>query len=120
MLRRVKRLEDDGAIVGYRAVIDPSALGINLQALILVQLSEHSRTSLAEFEAVLTPIPAVRACFHVTGRFDMVLVIAARDLHHLAELIRYDIAKVPRVAKLETMLLLTAVKPDGGWPGLPN
>ena len=61
-------------------------------------------------------MPGVRACYHVTGQFDMVVELALRDLDHLVQLIRVDIARIPGVMNLETMLIMAEAVEDEGWP----
>ena len=116
MLGRVRRLERSGAIRGYRAIIDPAALGVTVRALVVARLREHSEESIREFERGIKQVPGVRACYHVTGQFDMVVELALRDLDHLGQLIRVDIARVPGVMNLETMLVLAESVEDEGWP----
>jgi Lrp/AsnC family leucine-responsive transcriptional regulator len=120
MLGRVRRLERSGAIRGYRAVIDPAALGITLRALVVARLREHSEESIREFEKGIEQVPGVRACYHVTGQFDMVVELALRDLDHLGQLIRVDIARIPGVMNLETMLIMAEPVADDGWPVVPE
>ena len=120
MLGRVRRLEDSGAIRGYRAVVDPAALGIAVQAMVVVKLREHSEEAIREFEAAVKGVLGVRACYHVTGQFDMVMVLALRDLDHLSQMIRVDLAKIPGVTQLETMLILAESVADEGWPVFPE
>ena len=116
MLGRVRRLEKSGAIRGYRAIIDPAALGVTVRALVVARLREHSEESIREFEKGIKDVPGVRACYHVTGQFDMVVELALRDLDHLGQLIRVDIARIPGVMNLETMLVLAESVEDEGWP----
>ena len=116
MLGRVRRLERSGAIRGYRAVIDPAALDIAVRAFVVARLREHSEESIKAFEEGIQAVPAVRACYHVTGQFDMVVELAVRDLDHLGQLIRVDIARIPGVMNLETMLILAESVGDEGWP----
>ncbi|NLE23196.1 MAG: Lrp/AsnC family transcriptional regulator [Actinobacteria bacterium] len=118
MLGRVRRLERSGAIRGYRAVIDPAALGITVRALVVARMHEHSEQAIKEFERAIKEVPGVRACYHVTGQFDMVVELALRDLDHLGQLIRVDIARIPGVMNLETMLVLAESVEDHGWPVL--
>jgi len=120
MLGRVRRLEESGAIRGYRAVVDPAALGITVQALTVVKLREHSERAILEFEEAVKGVVGVRACYHVTGQFDMVMVLALRDLAHLAQMIRVDLARIPGVMQLETMLIMAASVADEGWPVFPE
>ncbi len=120
MLGRVRRLEKAGAIRGYRAIIDPTALGITVRALVVARLREHSERSIQAFEEGIRNVPGVRACYHVTGQFDMVVELALRDLDHLGQLIRVDIARIPGVMNLETMLILAESVEDEGWPVVPQ
>ncbi len=118
MLGRVRRLERSGAIRGYRAIIDPAVLGITVRALVVARLKEHSERAIMEFEKGIHKVPGVRTCYHVTGQFDMVVELALRDLDHLGQLIRVDIARIPGVTNLETMLILAEPIADQGWPNV--
>jgi len=116
MLGRVRRLEESGAIRGYRAMVDPAALGIHVQAVVAVRLREHSEQAIMDFEAAVKDIVGVRTCYHVTGQFDMLMLLALRDLDHLSQMIRVDLARIPGVMQLETMLILSESVGDDGWP----
>jgi Lrp/AsnC family leucine-responsive transcriptional regulator len=116
MLGRVRRLERSGAIRGYRAIIDPAVLGITVRAFVVARLREHSEQSIKVFEEGISQVNGVRACYHVTGQFDMLIELALRDLDHLGQLIRVDIARIPGVMNLETMLIMAQSVAEEGWP----
>ncbi len=116
MSERVRRLEGEGHIGGYRALVNPHSLGIGLQAFVAAELVRHDTACIATFEAGVAALPAVRACYHVAGRFDYLLHVAVRDLEHLGSLIKDEIAAISGVDKVETMLVYSEVKPDTGWP----
>jgi len=116
MSERVRRLQQDGHIVGYRALIDPASLGLGLQAFVAAELVRHEAACIESFERGIAALDDVRACYHVAGRFDYLLHVAVRDLEHLGRLIKHDIAAIPGVDKVETMLVYSEVKPDAGWP----
>jgi Lrp/AsnC family leucine-responsive transcriptional regulator len=116
MSERVRRLEADGHISGYRALLRPESLGIGLQAFVAAELVHHETGCIAGFERGVVALADVRACYHVAGRFDYLLHVAVRDLEHLGRLIKDDIAAIPGVDKVETMLVYSEVKPDAGWP----
>jgi Lrp/AsnC family leucine-responsive transcriptional regulator len=120
MSERVRRLEQDGHIVGYRALVNPASLGIGLQAFVAAELNHHSTASIESFERGIVTLKDVRACYHVAGRFDYLLHVAVRDLEHLGHLIKFDIAAIPGVDKVETMLVYSEVKSDAGWPVQPE
>jgi Lrp/AsnC family leucine-responsive transcriptional regulator len=116
MSERVRRLQVEGHIQGYRALVAPASLGIGLQAFVAAELVRHGTECIAEFERGVIALPDVRACYHVAGRFDYLLHVAVRDLEHLGQLVKYDIAAIPGVDRVETMLVYSEVKPDAGWP----
>ena len=116
MLERVRRLEGNNVVKGYRAIIDPEKLGLSIQASVTVNLYRHDADHIRKFEEVLRRIPYVRACYHLSGRFDYLLHIAARDLNQLGELVKKEIASLPGFGKSETFLIFSEVKSDEGWP----
>jgi DNA-binding Lrp family transcriptional regulator len=120
MSERVRRLEGEGHITGYRALVDPASMGIGLQAFLAAELVHHATASIETFESGVVALPDVRACYHVAGRFDYLLHVAVRDLEHLGRLIKDDIAAIPGVDKVETMLVYSEVKPDTGWPAFDD
>jgi Lrp/AsnC family leucine-responsive transcriptional regulator len=119
MSERVRRLEQDGHITGYRALVSPTSLGLGLQAFVAAELVRHDPECIEGFEKGVNMLVDIRACYHVAGRFDYLLHVAVRDLEHLGQLVKYDIAAIPGVDKVETMLVYSEVKPDRGWPVTP-
>ena len=113
----MRRLERDGAIRGYRADVAPEALGVGLQAFVAAELNAHSRDSHRGLRA--RHRPGARACAPATTSpvaSTTCCTSPCSDLEHLGRLIKTDIAAIPGVAKLETLLVLTEVKADEGWP----
>lgn len=115
MLDRVRRLEEKGYIRGYRAELDPKALGYQVAAMVMINLGRHESQRIEAFEAGVAAIPEVKMCFHVTGRYDYVLHLAARDIDHLSELVKHKIGALDAVEKQETFLVLSTVKEDQGF-----
>lgn len=116
MSERVRRLQQEGHIQGYRAIIAPGSLGVGLQAFVAAELVRHGTDCIEEFEGGVRALPEIRACYHVAGRFDYLLHVAVRDLEHLGQVVKHDIAAIPGVDRVETMLVYSEVKPDAGWP----
>jgi Lrp/AsnC family leucine-responsive transcriptional regulator len=116
MSERVRRLEQEGHITGYRALVNPASLGLGLQAFVAAELIGHQTKWIDSFERGVVGLRDVRACYHVTGRFDYLLHLAVRDLEHLGRVIKHDIAAIPGVDKVETMLVLAEPVEDHGWP----
>jgi len=116
MLDRVKKLEDKGIIKGYRAVMDPEKLGLKAQGFACISLDRHQVKDIEILENEIKNIPNVRACYHITGRFDYLLHVVALELGDLGDLIKEKLATIPGMGKIETFIVYAEVKPDQGWP----
>ncbi len=115
MLNRVKNLKEKGIIKSYRAVIDPKAIGYSVQALIMLNLSQHQFQSIASFEERLLQLPEVKVGYHITGRYDYAIHVVLRDIDHLANLIKDTISKLPGLERQETFFIFSAIKEDAGY-----
>jgi len=116
MLDRVKKLETKGIVKGYRAVVDPEKLGLKAQGFACISLDRHREKDIKLLENEINKIPNVRACYHITGRFDYLLHVVAPDLGDLGNLIKEKLATIPGMGKIETFIVYAEVKPDQGWP----
>ena len=116
MLERVRRLEERGYLNGFKAIVDPEKLGLGVQALISVSLGQHSTKTIRPFEQAVKSIPNIMVCYHVTGRFDYMLHIVAKNLKELGILVKEQIASLPGVGKTETFLIFSEIKNDNGFP----
>ena len=84
-LRRIKRLEEEGFIKNYVAILDHTKIGRGLMAFTHVQLKDHSQKSLGNFEQEIIRFPEVLECYHMSGEYDFILRVAVKDLptYHL-------------------------------------
>lgn len=114
-LERVRRLEERGLVRGYRAILDPPSLGYQVQAMVLINLDRHQAGSIDEFEARVRAVPEVVTCLHVTGRYDYMLHVVARDIDHLRDLLTRGLGAIQGVEKQETFLVLSTVKENTGF-----
>ena len=109
-LARVQRLRSGGVLRGAHADVDPQALGIGLQALIAVQLRQHSRAQVKAFWKHALGLPEVLAVFHVAGTHDFQVHVAVRDAHHLRDLALDAFTTRPEVAHIQTSLIFEWAK----------
>lgn len=114
-LERVRRLEERGVITGYHARLDPHALGLQVQAIVQINLNRHEPGVIDAFEAQVRAVPEVKACYHVTGQYDYILHVVVRDIDHLRELAKHTLAGLRGLEKQETFLILSTVKEDEGY-----
>jgi Lrp/AsnC family leucine-responsive transcriptional regulator len=116
LMERLRRLERNRVIQGYMARIDPRRIDLAVQGFISISLDHHQKDHIRNIEYDIQQIPYVRACYHVAGRFDYLLHVAARDVNHLSELVKSEIASIPGIGKIETFIVFAETKTDGGWP----
>ena len=112
-LERVRGLRRRGVLRGFRADIDPAALGLPLQALIAIRLSVHSREQIEGFTAHVRALDQVLSIFHMTGETDYLLLVAATDPHDLREFVVEHLASDPAVAHAQTSLVYEHVRGPG-------
>jgi DNA-binding Lrp family transcriptional regulator len=112
-LRRVKRLEDDGVIVGYTALLDPVAMGTAFEVLVNVDLTHKDRDSVQRFEAAVSALPEVIEVRRMFGLPDYVIRVGTRDVESYEEFITNDLETAPGIARVDSHLTMKLVKsPD--------
>lgn len=104
-LERVRALRDGKVLLGFRADVDPAALGIGLQAMIAVRLRVHSRDVFDAFREHVLAMPEVVSATYVSGRDDFQIHVAVRDTAHLRDVTLYQLSMRPEVEHIETALI---------------
>jgi Lrp/AsnC family leucine-responsive transcriptional regulator len=107
--RRLDSLEKDGAIKGYHARISSKAVGHPMTAIVHISLSGQFEKSLAEFEAAIKHCHNVLSCHLMTGEYDYVLRIAARDLADYERIHKEWLSAMPHVTKINSAFALREI-----------
>ena len=109
--RRVKILEESGVITGYQAILSPKALGYGVTAFVSVMMESHSQDTARAFEQRLLEIPEIVACHNVSGRYDFLLEVLAKDLESFGEFAREVLQTLPAVKEIYSSFSFKSVKP---------
>jgi Lrp/AsnC family leucine-responsive transcriptional regulator len=109
-LRRVQRLEADGVIAGYAALVDPAAVGLGLQAFVRVQLEKHGSAEVQHFVERVQSWNEVVACHALTGEMDYLLHIVVSDLEHFSRFLLDNLLNETGVADVNSSFVLRTVK----------
>jgi Lrp/AsnC family leucine-responsive transcriptional regulator len=112
-LRRVRALEEGGAISGYRAVINSVAVGKLLSAYMLVNLDQRGANDGEAFLEVIRNDDRIISCAAVTGDFDLILEVSVNDVADLTDLTLDTLLKLPTVRDVVTCLSLRTYKVAG-------
>src|SRR5262249_35516656 len=105
---RIKRMRDSGVLRGAHAEVDPKAFGIGLEALFMIELSKHKRGTVDRFMDDIAGVPEVRFALLVTGRYDVVVHVAVRDMRHRRDLALAGFTNRPGVPRIETSIIFEA------------
>lgn len=108
--RRVRRLEAEGVIRGYAALIDEAALGYGVSVFVSVRLDRQVDEALARFESAVQAFPEVVDCWLMTGARDYLLRIATADLAEFERFLTGRLTRIPGVAAIESSIPLRRVK----------
>jgi DNA-binding Lrp family transcriptional regulator len=115
-LRRVRTLEEKGAIRGYHADLDPSWLGYTITVFAMVSLRSQAEADLEAFERYVAEIPEIRECYMLSGDIDFILKIVARDLASFQQFLTSRLTTAPNVEHVRTSLTMRSSK---SLPGVP-
>src|SRR5487761_2307941 len=108
--RRIKALETGGLIEGYQAILNPGRIGLAVQAIVQVKLTEHTDETVACFEREIALLEEVTNCFAITGTYDFILQVYARDLESLSTVVLKKLLRIPNVRDLQSSVVLATVK----------
>jgi len=113
---RIRKLEQNGTIKRYQAVVAPDKIGFSVQAFVAVSLDKHESNDIRSFEKSVKSIPNIKACYHLSGRFDYLLHVVATDLNQLGVLVKTGISTLPDFGRCETHLVFSEIETSDQWP----
>nr|WP_314419394.1 Lrp/AsnC family transcriptional regulator [uncultured Erwinia sp.] len=114
--RRVRSLEQDGVISGYRANLDPARFGLNFSAIVFVTLREGDRQAVSNFENAVKEIPQIIQAQRLFGDPDYLLHVITRDLPDFQQLYDEKLSSLAGVQRLTSTLVMKTVIKDRALP----
>ncbi|CAN7393990.1 Lrp/AsnC family transcriptional regulator [Pararhizobium sp. LjRoot235] len=107
--RRVDILEKSGVISGYHARLSHKALDYRIMVIVHISLSGQFAKTLAEFEAAVKLCPNVLVCYLMSGEYDYILRVAAKDLEDYERIHRDWLSALPHVVKINSSFSLREI-----------
>ena len=114
VFERQKRLERQGYIKKYVAVLDPEKLGMGLQVYCKVKLKQINREIAESFARRIMRIAEVTECYNTSGAYDFLLKVRARDMKQYQEFILTKLGEIESVGSIESMFVMSEVKQNYG------
>jgi DNA-binding Lrp family transcriptional regulator len=113
---RLRRLEDDGYICGYAALLDREKAGFDMLCFVQISLQLHQPQQVEAVRVAIREMPEVLECHHVTGEYDYLLKVVIHNRKDLERFVLERLTPVPGVARIHTSLVLTEVKATTALP----
>jgi DNA-binding Lrp family transcriptional regulator len=113
---RLKRLEKDGYIRQYSAVVDREKAGYDLLCFIHIGLQMHQAMQVEKFREATRKMPEVLECHHITGEYDYLLKVVLKNRKDLERFVVDKITPIPGIARIHTSLVLAEVKSTMALP----
>ena len=107
---RVRRLVENGIILGFRAVVDPAKVGLDHVAFAAVKLADTREAALTEFNAAVRRIPQVEECHMIASSFDYLVKVRTPDIRKYRVVLGERISSLPHVASTSTFVVMETVR----------
>jgi Lrp/AsnC family leucine-responsive transcriptional regulator len=115
-LRRVKRLEQEGYIVGYRAALQRERIGLGFSVFVGVKIDGHANERALKFEQAVSAFPEVIACHLVSGEADYFLEVVVPDLSHYQRFLVGKLLAMSIVREVKSNIAIQTIKAGAALP----
>lgn len=115
-LRRVRRLEEEGVIRQYVALLEPTKVGLGLTAYVNVKLEKRGKMPIEAFSDAVARWPEVVACYAMTGDIDYLLRVQVEDLEHYSRFVMDRLLKQQGVIDVRSNFVLERIKDTTALP----
>ena len=115
-LRRVKNLEEEGFIKSYHAHLNHMNLGFSVSIFCEIGLNSQNEMDLREFESIVKEWPLVRECHLITGGYDFLLKVIAKNFDDYQHFLSTKLGNLPNVNHIKTRMIVRSSKQDPGVP----
>ena len=116
IFERIKRLENDGYISSYKAVLNRKKIGLNLVAFCNIQLKSHEATYIAKFEKDILYYDEVIECYHIAGMFDYLIKVMVSDMDEYQNFVAKKLASIENIGQVQSAFMMTDVKSSTHLP----
>lgn len=114
VFERQKRLEKQGYIKRYVAVLDPDKLNQSLMVICMVKLQQINNSIAQRFTAEINKLPEVIECYNTSGNYDYMLKVRSSDMKHYQEFVLNKLGVIENVGSIESTFVMSEVKQNNG------
>jgi Lrp/AsnC family leucine-responsive transcriptional regulator len=114
--RRVKKLEEEGYILGYKAIIDRRKVGYDSLVFVLISVNSHTKEATRDFERRMLECREVIMIHNISGEYDFLLAVISSDLDGYSRFIEENLRSIPFIVDIKSMVSLRDI---GGYIDVP-
>jgi Lrp/AsnC family leucine-responsive transcriptional regulator len=107
---RIKRLEKNGVIEKYVAIVNREAVNKSVTVICHISLQKHEKSLLTQFEKDIQEVEEVIECFHIAGNYDYILKVIVPNLDAYSNFIKNKISAVVNISNIQSSFVMTAIK----------
>lgn len=115
-LERVRKLEQNGILTGYVALLDGASVGKGISAIVHVTLREHGEARLIAFKESVAKFPDVQCAWHTAGEEDFILKVVVTDMAQYEDFVVHKLSAIPNIGRVRTSFCLSVVKNETAFP----
>lgn len=113
---RIKKLEQQGIIKAYVAILDKTKIGKSLRAHCQISLFKHSKELILNFRKEITKLPEIIRCYHVSGNYDFLLEVAVKDMNEYQRFVVEKLSIVDGISNIQSSFVMEEIKDDTSYP----
>ena len=110
MLERVKKLEKNGVITKYVALLDPKKINKSTIVFVSISLARHRIKSIDQVKEEFQTFPEILECYSITGEEDYLLKVMVQDVEEYENFMLHKLAKIPAISRIKSFIVLSTVK----------
>lgn len=116
VLQRIRKLETEGYINRYAAMLDRQSMGFSLIVMAMISLSLHQEQPIERFRKAISDVPEVLECLNTSGDFDFLLKIVVKDMRHYEQFVRETLSRIEGVGRIQSCFVLSVCKESTDLP----
>lgn len=114
VFERQKRLEKEGFIVGYRAIVSPEMVGNTILVLCNVRLKQHTEEMIQQFIDSVQDIEEITECYNTSGDYDFLIKVYAKDMKDYQQFMQHTLGRMPCVGSVHSVFAMEEAKNTHG------
>lgn len=112
---RIRRLENEGVIVKYVALVDREKIGQDLMVLCNIRLKEHEKEAGARFVQAIVTMPEVLECLNISGDYDFLIKVVVADMREYQSFIMNKLAALPNIGSTQSIFVMGEIKNETAY-----